>query len=295
MRIAFLGLGQMGSSIARLLLRTGYEVTVWNRTAQAAEPLVSEGAKAAPTPGEAVKGAQAVFTMVHDDKALESILFEHGTLAAIDAGATHVSLSTISVGLSERLEAEHAAKGQKYVASPVFGRPAVAADGKLWLAVAGSAEVLQEISPVLETFSRGMTVIGERPSLANAVKVAGDFMITSMIASLSEAFTFAAAHGIDEGVLLETVNSALFQSPFYTSYGKVMLDPPEKVGATVKLGAKDTMLFREAAKETATRTPLADIFQQNMNAAIAAGAGDQDWAAGYLQQIRSEAKGLGKA
>ncbi|RRA48786.1 NAD(P)-dependent oxidoreductase [Acidipila sp. EB88] len=292
MRIAFLGLGQMGSGIARLLVAKGYDTVVWNRTATAAAPLQQEAAQVAATAAEAVRDAKLIFTMLNDDAAVEGVLFEQGALAAIPKDATHVSLSTISVDLAQRLEREHAAHGQGYVGSPVFGRPNIAAEGKLWLAVAGPDTLLQEITPILECFSRGITVVGEKPSVAHALKLGGNFLITAMIASLSESFTFAEAHGIDPQVFLETVNSALFQSAFYANYGKVMLDPPEKPGATMKLGAKDMTLYREAAKETATRTPLGDIFQQNLNAAIRRGNGDKDWAAGYLDAVRAEAKGL---
>ncbi len=282
----------MGSGIARLLVQKGYEVTVWNRSPEAVKALVDSGATAGNSPAGTVDGADAVFTMVNDDAALENVLFEQGALEAIPVGATHVSLATISVGLAERLEQEHAGRNQGYLGAPVFGRPQVAADGKLWLAVGGKPDLVTTMSPVLETFSRGMTVIGDRPSLAHAVKLGGNFLITATIAALSEAITYAEGYGIDPDLFLETVNSALFQSPFYANYGKVMLHPPDEVSATIKLGAKDMMLFREAAKEFATRTPLADIFQQQLNAAVQEGSGDEDWAAGYLKLVRAEAKGL---
>ena len=287
MRIAFLGLGLMGSAIARHLVKTGYEVTVWNRSENATRPLVEMGATAAPSPREAVADAQIIFTMVHDDRALESILLESGALDAMQRGATHVSLATISVALARRLTTEHAARGQGYVASPVFGRPNIAAEGKLWLAVAGAEPVLTEVLPVLSVFSRGQTVVGDVPAQAHAVKLGGNFLITAMIASLSEAFTVSEAAGIEPAIFLETVNSALFQSPFYASYGKVMLNPPEQVAATVDLGIKDAHLFLEAAKEVSVPAPLAAAFQKELQAASDAGLGEDDWAAGYLKQVRS--------
>jgi 3-hydroxyisobutyrate dehydrogenase-like beta-hydroxyacid dehydrogenase len=292
MKIAFLGLGAMGSAVARLLVEKGYPMTVWNRTAGAAEPLAQLGATVAQTPADAVREADVVFTMVHDDEALKSVLFEQGALEALRPEAVHVSLSTISVELAEQLEDEHAKRGQRFAASPVFGRPGVAAEGKLWLAVAGSEQVLSDVTPILEVFSRGMTLVGDRPSRAHAAKLGGNFLITAMIASLSESLTCAEAHGLEPQLFLGLVNSALFQSPFYASYTKVMLQPPDSVAATVTLGEKDMRLFREAAKEVATRTPLADIFQQTLNAAIDSGRGNADWAAGYLEQVRQDAKGL---
>ena len=292
MRIAFLGLGKMGSALAHLLIKQGYEVAIWNRTASAAQSLVDEGATLANTPKDAVVNVRIVFTMVHDDAALESILFEHDALSAIAEGAIHVSMSTISVGLAERLEEEHRTRKQGFVAAPVFGRPEVAVEGKLFLAVAGEEAPVAEVTPVLEVFSRGMDIVSAKPSLALATKLAGNFLITAMIASLSEALIYAEEHGINSESFLDTINQGLFQSPFYASYSKIMLHPSDDPGSSVKLGVKDMRMFREAAKETATRTPLADIFQQQLNAAQQAGLGDRDWAAGYLEQVRSEAKGL---
>jgi 3-hydroxyisobutyrate dehydrogenase-like beta-hydroxyacid dehydrogenase len=290
MRIAFLGLGQMGFAIAKLLVETQQEITVWNRTATAAKPLVALGAKLAVTPSEAVQSADVIFTMLFDDHAVEDVLFTHKTLAAVPANAIHISLSTISVALAERLEAAHAEHRQRFLSAPVFGRPAVAAEGKLWLVLGGAADTIAELKPLLEAFSRGSTIVGSRPSQANAVKLAGNFLITSMIASLSEAFTAAEAQGVDPAVLLETINNALFQSAFVANYGKAMLNPPEKPGATIKLGAKDTRLFQEFAEPSNTPTPLADLYQHHLQAAIAAGRGDEDWAAGYLLQARANVK-----
>jgi 3-hydroxyisobutyrate dehydrogenase-like beta-hydroxyacid dehydrogenase len=294
MRIAFLGLGQMGFAIAKLLAEKQHDITVWNRTASAAGPLLALGAKPAATPAEAVGAADVVFTMLFDDHAVEDVMFTHKALEAIPGDAIHVSLSTISVALADRLEAAHTAHQQRFLGVPVFGRPAVAAEGKLWLVIGGSADTIAEVKPLLEAFSRGSTHVGDRPSQANAVKLGGNFLITSMIAAFSEAFTVAQSQGVDPSVFLETINSALFQSAFVANYGKVMLDPPEKPGATIKLGAKDTRLFQESAEPGKTPTPLADLYQHRLQAAIAAGRGDEDWAAGYLRQTRADVKGPNK-
>lgn len=288
MNIAFLGLGLMGRAVARHLVQHGTTVTVWNRTAAAAEPLTALGARAADTPAEAVRGAEVVLTMLHDDAALESVLFGQGALVAMAAGAVHVSLSTISVSLAKRLEAEHANRKQELVGSPVFGRPAIAEEGKLWLAVGGAADAIERVSALLDAFSRGRSVAGNRAFQAHALKLGGNFLITAMIASLSEALTYAEANELAPDAFLETVNSALFQSVFYANYGKVMLHPPEQVAASVELGEKDTRLFQQAAAEVGIATPLADAFHDRLAAAIAAGAGSADWAAGYYEQVRQQ-------
>jgi len=288
MQTAFLGLGQMGVAIARLLLDKNHDLTVWNRTAAAAKPLVERGAKLAATPVEAVASAGIVFTMLFDDSAVEEVLLTRKTLEAMPANAIHISVSTISVALADRLEAAHAAHGQRFLSVPVFGRPAVAAEGKLWLVAAGASDALAEAMPALAAFSRGHTVVGTRPSQANAVKLAGNFLIASLVSSLSEAFAVAESRQIEPAVLLETINSALFQSAFVANYGKIMLTPPAAPGATIKLGAKDTQLFRDAAVQTPT--PLAELLHRQLDEIVAAGQGDRDWPSGLLSRVREQAR-----
>ncbi|MGA7525238.1 MAG: NAD(P)-dependent oxidoreductase [Acidobacteriaceae bacterium] len=283
MKTAFLGLGKMGSAIAKHLLKSGEKLTVWNRTRSHAEALAGEGAKVASTPADAVKDAEVVFTMVMDDAALEDLLYKGNVLESLPKGAVHVAMSTVSVALSKKLEEEHHRRGQQYVAAPVFGRPHIAEAGKLWVAVGGAEEPVGKVRPLLETFSRGLTVVSEHPWSAHALKLGGNFLITAMIASLTETILYAEAMEIEPATFLETVNNALFQSKFYEMYGSIMLHPPEIPGGTIALGEKDTRLFREAAQSGHVRTPLADQFLANFHRAIEAGMKDQDWAAGYLQ------------
>src|ERR1700739_215861 len=120
MKIGFLGLGKMGTPMALRLLAVGHELSVWNRTEARTEPLLREGAIAAATPAEAELGADVVMTMLFDDAAHEEVLFgANGLVDALSPGALHISCSTISVALSERLTAEHARRGQLFVAAPL--------------------------------------------------------------------------------------------------------------------------------------------------------------------------------
>jgi len=287
MQVAFLGLGKMGSAVARHLIKAGHDLTVWNRTASHAEALRAVGANIAASPVEAVTRAEVVFTMVMDDAALESVILESGSLKSMQPGSIHVSLSTISVALSNRLTDAHRASGTHFAAAPVFGRPNVAEEGKLWTVVAGDSQLIEKIRPLLDTFSRGVTVVSQKPSAAHALKLGGNFLITGMIASVSESLVYAEALGIEPALFLEAVNNALFRSPFYESYGKIMLHPPEIPGGTIALGEKDVHLFREAAAGAGIRTELADLFEVNFQKAIEAGMKDQDWAAGYYRLAQS--------
>src|SRR5579859_2315566 len=284
MKIGFLGTGLMGTPMALRLIAAGHELSVWNRSEGRTEPLLREGAIAAGTPAEAELGADAVITMLFDDAAHEEVLFgPNGLMDALEPGALHIACSTISVGLSERLTAEHIRRGIDFVAAPVFGRPNVAAEGRLWIVAAGTDKAVARARPVLEPMSRGISVIGPEPRQANAVKLGGNFLISTMIQSLSESFVFAESQDIAPAVFLEAVNSALFQSPFYAAYGNVMLHPPEHAGASISLGAKDTRMLREAAAARNTRLSLADNLAEIFEEAKRAGLADQDWAVGQYR------------
>jgi 3-hydroxyisobutyrate dehydrogenase-like beta-hydroxyacid dehydrogenase len=291
MRIGFIGTGNMGLPMAQHLIAAGHELAVWNRSEGKTDPLLREGAIAAGTPAEAELGADVVFTMLFDDHSYEEVLFgAHGLIDALSPGTLHIACSTISVALSESLTREHARRGIPFVAAPVFGRPNMAQAGKLWTAVAGSPESVERARPLLETFSRGITVVGTHPPQAHAVKLGGNFLISAMIHSLSEAFVYADAQGIDPGTFFETVNSALFQSPFYAAYANVMLHPPETPNANMLLGLKDLTLFREAAAAHGTKLGFAEMLYDIFQQARREGYGNEDWAAGQYKMVQMRGK-----
>ena len=287
MKIGFLGLGKMGIPMAQRLIAAGHELSVWNRSEGCTEPLLREGAIAAGTPAEAELGADAVITMLFDDHAHEEVLFgSNGLMDALTPATLHISCSTISVALSERLTREHARRGIPFLGAPVFGRPNVAEAGKLWIVAGGSQENIDRARPILEAMSRGISVVGNEPWQAHAVKLGGNFLISTMLQSLSEAFVFAESQEIDPKTFFEAVNSALFQSPFYAAYANVMFHPPEQAGASIDLGAKDTRLLREAAAARNTRIALADNLAEIFEQARREGLAGEDWAVGQYKMAQ---------
>jgi 3-hydroxyisobutyrate dehydrogenase-like beta-hydroxyacid dehydrogenase len=296
-KLAFLGLGQMGAPIARLLLARGHTVTLWNRDPSKAEAVQNGSARVAASPQDAVTNAAIVFTMLADDAATEAVLFgssgsddaRSGFLDALPPGAIHVTLSTISVALARRITAAHQERGQHHVGAPVFGRPAVAEAGKLWIVASGADDTLAEVRPLLESVSRGLTIVSTDPWQAHALKLGGNLMITAMIQTLSEAFVYAESQGIPPALFHQAINSALFQSQLYENYGKTILNPPQRPGATVSLGIKDTRLAREAAAEAGVHLGLADYFADVLERAKQAGFADEDWAVGQYRIAQSDA------
>jgi 3-hydroxyisobutyrate dehydrogenase-like beta-hydroxyacid dehydrogenase len=177
MKIGFLGLGTMGTPMALRLLAAGHELSVWNRSEERTKPLIHEGAIAAGTPAEAELGSDAVITMLLDDAAYEEVLF--GVPRLIDAlspGVLHILCGTIGVALAERLTVEHAKRGIDFVGAPVFGTASDAENGRLWVVVAGADNAVDRARPLLEAFSRGITVAGKEPKQAFAMKLGTDFL-----------------------------------------------------------------------------------------------------------------------
>lgn len=281
MKVGFIGLGNMGSGMARNLIRAGHSVTVYNRTRSRAEALQPDGAAIAGTAADAATGAEAVITMLSDDTAVEDVIFGAGrVLQAMPAGAVHVSASTISVALSRRLAAAHQQQKQHYVSAPVFGRPDAAAAAKLFVVAAGPAQEIDRCRPLFDAMGQKLFIAGDEPPMANVVKLAGNFLITTMIEGLAEAFAFGRKSNVDAGRLLEILTGSLFPAPIYKNYGgMIAADKFEPVGFKMTLGAKDNRLVLAAAEEAGVPMPMASLVRDQFLAAIAQGMSDADWAA----------------
>jgi 3-hydroxyisobutyrate dehydrogenase-like beta-hydroxyacid dehydrogenase len=291
MDVGLIGLGGMGTGMAKSLLRAGHRVTVFNRTRSRAEALRSDGATVAATPAEACR-AGIVITMVADDAALEPQVFgDGGILASLPRGGVHISCSTISVALSDRLTAAHSAAGQEYVSCPVFGRPEAAEAGRLAVVAAGPSPAIDRCKPLFESFGPKLLVVGEKPSLANVVKLSGNFLIASVLESLSEALAFARKSGVDPAVLTAFLTSTLFDAPVYKIYGGLIVEGNyDKVGFALPLGLKDIRLVMQAAEAQSVPMPIASLVRDRFLTAMARGNANKDWSA--LGLIAAQDAGL---
>ncbi|OBF51692.1 6-phosphogluconate dehydrogenase [Mycobacterium sp. 852002-53434_SCH5985345] len=292
MDIGFIGLGNMGRGMAANLIGAGHQVTVYNRSPGKAEGLVERGATAASTVAEACTG-DVVFTMLADDHAVEAVAFGgHGILAALAAGATHVSSSTISVALSEHLATAHAEAGQRYAAAPVFGRPEAAAAAKLFVVAAGEPQVLQPLSPLFDTIGQRTFVVSEQPHSANLVKLSGNFLIASVIESVSEAVALVAKAGVDRQQYVDILTSTLFAAPVYQTYGGLIARREfEPAGFAAQLGLKDVRLALAAAEQLQVPLPVASLLRDRFLTLVATGGGHLDWSA--LATLADRDAGLG--
>ncbi len=280
MEIGFIGLGRMGSGMAANLQRAGHSLTVYNRSPGKDTDLVRAGARRADTFGDACR-ADVVFTMLSDDRALEDVAYgDAGILTRLRAGAVHISSSTISVELAERLAADHAAVGQRFIAAPVFGRPDAAAAARLAVVAAGAPDAIDEVMALLKSIGQRVFIVSETPKIANLVKLSGNFLIASVIEALGEAMVLVSKAGVDKDQYLNILTSTLFDAPVYRTYGSLIAyEKFEPAGFAAPLGHKDIRLALSAAEALMVPLPLASLLHDRFLRLLANGGEGLDWSA----------------
>jgi 3-hydroxyisobutyrate dehydrogenase-like beta-hydroxyacid dehydrogenase len=280
MKLGFIGLGHMGAGMAANLVKAGHDVSVFNRSPGRAGRLIELGAHEA-TSVAAVCDGEAVITMLADDDAASDIaLADGGLIAHLPKGAIHLSMSTISVALSKRLAGAHAQAGQRYVAAPVFGRPDMAAAGKLFIVAAGEPATIAECQPLFRAMGQKAIPIGTEPAAANLVKLSGNFLTASAIEALGEAVALIGKAGIDRQAYIELLTSTVFDAPAYRTYGTLIAQGKfEPAAFAAPLGYKDIRLALAAAESLRVPMPLGSLLHDRFLRLLAQGGSHLDWAA----------------
>lgn len=291
MKVGFIGLGSMGSGMARNLLKAGHEVTVYNRTRARAEELAREGARIAATPAETAV-SEVIISMLADDQALEDVLLGTGNLLSkLKPEQIHVSMSTISVELARNLVEAHRRHGSGFVSAPVFGRPEAAAAAKLFIVAAGPKSLIGKCDPLFSAMGQKTFVLGEDAPTANVLKLSGNFLIASTLECLGEAFSLVRKYGMDPQQYLEIITNSFFSAPFQKIYGGIMAQEKyEPAGFSLRLGAKDVRLVLAAAHAAHVPMPVASVLHDRFLTGISRGMGEKDWSA--IAQLQAESAGL---
>jgi len=293
MEVGFIGLGHMGQAIAANLLRAGHRLCVWNRSEGPVRALSALGARIATEPSAAAR-TEVLMTMLADDAATRAVLLEGGVLEHAPRGLILVNLATISVALVKELAHRAQERGVEYVAAPVFGRPEAAQAAKLNVVVAGASAALARIAPLLAAIGERTWPIGGPPERANVVKLAGNFMIASALETMGEAAALAQAHGVGAGEFLNVLTNTLFAAPVYKNYGRSIAEQHyQPAGFRLTLGLKDVRLALAAGEAAHVPLPFASVLRDHFLEAIAAGKGDDDWAA--LAEVAARHAGLKSA
>jgi 3-hydroxyisobutyrate dehydrogenase-like beta-hydroxyacid dehydrogenase len=291
MRVGFIGLGNMGSGMAANLLRAGHELTVFNRSPEKRRPLIDLGARTAETVAEACTG-EVVITMVADDSALRRVaLAEDGIVDKLRQGATHISMSTVSVELIRDLTQAHQQAGQQFVAAPVFGRPEVAAAGKLFIVVAGAPAAVTICQPLFDAMGQRTFPFGTEPAAASLVKLSGNFMIAATIETLGEALSLVSKGGIEPGSFVELLTATLFPAPAYRTYGALIAASQfQPAGFAAPLGHKDVRLLLAVAESLRVPMPIGSLLNDRFLRLLAQGGESLDWSA--ISQLAAADAGL---
>ncbi|HET8702191.1 MAG TPA: NAD(P)-dependent oxidoreductase [Nitrococcus sp.] len=290
MLIGFIGLGAMGSAMAANLVQAGYKVRVWNRSPEAVQNLVSQGAEAVDSPCAAAR-VEVLISMLADDAATRSVIVDSGVLEVLGADSIHINMATVSIALAKKLAALHAERGIGYVSAPVLGRVDVAAAGNLNILAAGPAALIAKIQPVLDILGQKTWWFGDAPEQANAVKIAANFTLACAIEAIAESAALVRSHGIPASDYIDLLTGTLFSAPAYKGYGALIAQERfAPAGFRLSLGLKDIRLALEAGEATHVPLPFASVLRDNLLDAIAQGDADLDWAA--LAKVAARHAGL---
>lgn len=291
MRIAFLGLGTMGTAMAANLHRDGRDIVVWNRSPDRASPFRDRGVAVARTPRDAADGADVVISMLSDDAATHAVVIDGGALDAMRPGAVHLNMATVSVASARAMTALHDQRGVRYIAAPVLGRVNVAEAGNLTILAAGDDGAIDRVRPLLDVLGTRTWRFGMRPEQANAVKLAANFMVGCAIEAMAEASLLAEGFDVAAADFLEMMTSSIFPVPAYQGYGAAIASSSfEPAGFKFSLAAKDLRLTLAAGEEAAAPMPFAGVLNDNYRDGLAHGDGHLDWAALSRVAVRRAAR-----
>jgi 3-hydroxyisobutyrate dehydrogenase-like beta-hydroxyacid dehydrogenase len=270
MKIGFLGVGQMGREMASRLIGAGHDLVLWNRSPAAASGFEGR-ARIAATPHDAMD-ADIVITMLADDAAVQAVWLG----PQMRTNGVHLNMATVSLAMARELTRLQSG----YVSAPVFGRPSAAAKGELDVIAAGPREALERCQPVFQSLARQVFFVGSEPEQANAVKIARNFLLATVIESLGEAFGLVGKSGVATDVFLNILTSTSLAAPAYKNYGRLMVEGNyEPAQFSMMLGLKDVELALATAREKGVPLPSAELIKRHLMHAIAQGDGHKDWAA----------------
>ena len=272
MKIAVLGLGNMGQALSERLLQGGHHLTVWNRSKGRADPVLKLGATLADSPDEAVTAAEVVLTsLANDDAVREVALGEGGILSAL-GDRTYADCSTISPGLSAELGDAFVS----FVALPILGAPQAVRSGAATYLAGGATETVDGMRPVLATLSERVKYY-PRPGMASSAKLASNLLLLSGIATLAESFTVARAGGLGDTELIDLFGESALVAPGLKNRFEAVLESSGPTWWTTELGAKDLRLAAELVDASGTtKLRIAPAARDAYQAAADAGFRDDD-------------------
>jgi 3-hydroxyisobutyrate dehydrogenase-like beta-hydroxyacid dehydrogenase len=278
-RVAFLGMGIMGSRMAANVARAGFELTVWNRTRERAEAVAqATGATLADTPSQAAADVDAVITMVVDSPQVEALLLgDNGAAGSLAEGSLVVDMSTIAASASRDIAERLGERGIRLLDAPVSGSSPKAADGTLTIMVGGAAEDFERAKPLLDSMGELIVHVGPQGH-GSLVKLLNNTLAAVNAAALGEAITAARKAGLDMDALVRVVAASSGNSTMLQIKAKPMIERDFEPLFRLDHMLKDVRLCLETIAELGTQAPVAEAARNLYERASERGLGDDDFA-----------------
>ncbi len=287
-KISYLGLGTMGSGMASNLLKAGYQLTVWNRSAEKCKPFARKGARVADSPADAACNVDLVIYMLSNDEAVEEVVFgAKGILRGVKEGQVAIDMSTVLPATSLREQEAYAKRGVDFLDAPVFGSKKESAEAKLWIMAAGNRAIFEKVKPVLEKFGRTVHYFGKNGN-ATAMKLVGNLIVALELEALSEGLVLAQKAGLDLKTVMEVVKVADFRSPLLVSNGQNILKRDFSTSFALKLMLKDAGLIEKFAEGLESPIPALRVVEKNLASAVDLGFGKEN-ASALIKALEKEA------
>ena len=275
MKVAFLGLGIMGQSMATNLVKAGHDVTVWNRT----PGKLVEGASVSPTPAAATQGAEVIWLCVSDTDAVEDVMFgKEGAESSLSEGMIIADSSTISPSATVNYANRVGTKGVAWVDAPMTGSKIGARDGTLVFMVGGAEEPIERLKPLFAAMGKKIFRMGETGK-GQATKLAMNMQIALIFEGFAEALTLATKLGVDTQQLLQLIEATMVRSGVVEYKGPFILQRDFTPNFPLRLMHKDIRLALEAAKESRVKLPALETVEEIYEMATEDGHKDEDYAA----------------
>ncbi len=276
--LGFVGLGTMGSRVAKRLLDAGHTVTGYNRTKSKAQWLINAGMKWADSPRAVAQASEIVFSMVTNTAALHAIaLGEEGILAGLSAGKVYVDMSTVSPQASRELAQQVAARGAVMLDCPVSGSVVTLEQGQVSLMVGGDAATFERIKPILLAIGPKVTHVGAN-GLAVTMKIAVNLSLAVQMLAFSEGVLLAEKSGIPRATAVEVMLNSVIASPMVKYRGPFVLKLPDEAWFDVNMMQKDMLLALELGRQLDIPMPTTAVTNEMLTAARGMGLAKEDFA-----------------
>jgi hypothetical protein len=289
MKVGFIGLGRMGSAMARRLIDGKHDVGVYNRSPDKLKPLTDAGAKALDSIQAAANYGEAVFTMLADDAALMEVVTKPaGLLQSLPKGGIHICAGTHSVAAMHNVKKLHGDVGRIVIATPMLGRPELVASGQAGMLVAGDQAAVARCRPLFDTIPRRTFEAGLDPVAAAAIKIANNFVLGCAIEAMGEGFSLIRKYDVTPDVFLDVMTDGLFACSAYKVYGKIIAEERyQPAGQRAILGLKDANFALEAGGAVGVPLPSGNVWRDRLVGAVAHGEAEHDWAVMAKDQARA--------